>query len=177
MQYFIPHKNALVELTVEHMEVCSILCGSLDRREVWGRMDTGIFMAKPLYTLPEITRILLLLSSLSFFFFFYRFIYFFFTELHLLAVQGMLPVRGSWGKSVLGFSLGWFPWVWSRGLEQWLCSCDTWASVLQGLRDLLGPGIKSLSLAWEGRFLTTRPAGKTYHRIIMGYITIQIKTV
>ena len=70
MQYFIPHKNALVELTVEHMEVCSILCGSLDRREVWGRMDTGIFMAKPLYTLPEITRILLLLSSLSFFSFF-----------------------------------------------------------------------------------------------------------
>ena len=117
-----------------------------------------------------------LLVSLCFFFF-YRFIYFFFTELHLLAVQGMLPVRGSWGKSVLGFSLGWFPWVWSRGLEQWLCSCDTWASVLQGLRDLLGPGIKSLSLAWEGRFLTTRPAGKTYHRIIMGYITIQIKTV
>ena len=76
MQYFIPHKNALVELTVEHMQVCSILCGSLDMREVWGRMDTGIFMAKPLYTLPEITRILLLLSSLSFFFFTDLFTYF-----------------------------------------------------------------------------------------------------
>ena len=132
------------------------------------------------YSWPSPSALYLKLPEYYFFspfFLFYKLIYLFFTELSLLAVQGMLPVRGSWGKSVLGFSLGWFPWVWSRGLEQWLCSCDTWASVLQGLRDLLGPGIKSMSLAWEGRFLTTRPAGKTYHRIITGYTAIQIKPV
>ena len=42
----------LGNVTVEHMEVCSILCGSMDGREVWGRMDTGIFLAEPLYSLP-----------------------------------------------------------------------------------------------------------------------------
>ena len=31
--------------TVEHMELCSMLCGSLDGRGVWGRMDTWIRMA------------------------------------------------------------------------------------------------------------------------------------
>ena len=25
---------------VEHRELCSMLCGSLDGREIWGRMDT-----------------------------------------------------------------------------------------------------------------------------------------
>ena len=62
MEYFIPHEYTVWELTKEHMEVCSILCGSLDGREVWGRMGTGIFMAEPLCSLPEITRILFLLS-------------------------------------------------------------------------------------------------------------------
>ena len=68
MEYFIPHEHTVGELTVEHVEVCLILCGSLDRREVWGRMGTGILMAEPLCSLPEITRILLLL-----FFFFLSF--------------------------------------------------------------------------------------------------------
>ena len=109
MEYFIPHEHTVGELTVEHMEVCPILCGSLDRREVWGRMGTGILMAEPLCSLPEITRILLLLSI-----FFYRLISLFFMGLGLLAVQGMFPVRGSWGNSVLQV----LPGVASLGLEQ-----------------------------------------------------------
>ena len=28
--------------TIEYMELCSMLYGSLDRREIWGRMDTCI---------------------------------------------------------------------------------------------------------------------------------------
>ena len=41
--------------TVEHGELCSMLCGSLDGREVWGRMDTCICicMAESLCSSPE----------------------------------------------------------------------------------------------------------------------------
>ena len=30
--------------TVNHMEFSSMLCGSLERREVWGRMDTSMYI-------------------------------------------------------------------------------------------------------------------------------------
>ena len=39
--------------TVEHRELCSMLCGSLDGRGVWGRMDTCICMAESLCCAPE----------------------------------------------------------------------------------------------------------------------------
>ena len=29
--------------TVQHRELCSVLCGSLDGRRVWGRMDTCVY--------------------------------------------------------------------------------------------------------------------------------------
>ena len=116
-------------------------------------------------------------SPLSFFFF-NRLIYLFFTELGVLAMQGMFPFEGGAGENQCSdSSLGWFPWFWGRALEQWLSSFDTWASMLQRLWVLLEPRIKPMSPAWEGRFLTTRPAGKTYHRIITGYTGIQIKIV
>ena len=35
--------------TVQHMELCSMLCGSLDGRGVWGRMDTCLYMAESLH--------------------------------------------------------------------------------------------------------------------------------
>ena len=35
------------------MELCSVLCGSLDGRGVRGRMDTCIFMAESLHCSPE----------------------------------------------------------------------------------------------------------------------------
>ena len=46
--------------TVEHRELCSKLCGSLDWRGVWGRMDTCICMAESLYCLSETITILLI---------------------------------------------------------------------------------------------------------------------
>ena len=36
------------EPAVLHREICSILCGGLDRRGVWGRMDTCICVAESL---------------------------------------------------------------------------------------------------------------------------------
>ena len=35
------------------MDLCSKLCGSLDGRGVWGRMDTCIYMAESLCYAPE----------------------------------------------------------------------------------------------------------------------------
>ena len=46
--------------TVQHMELCSRLCGSLDGRGVWGRMDTCICMAQfPCYPPETITTLLI----------------------------------------------------------------------------------------------------------------------
>ena len=44
--------------TVQHGELCSMLCGSLDGRGVWGRMDTCIHMAESLCCAPETTTTL-----------------------------------------------------------------------------------------------------------------------
>ena len=41
------------ELIVQHMELCSMLCGSLDGRAVWGRLDTCMCMAESLRCSPE----------------------------------------------------------------------------------------------------------------------------
>ena len=45
---------------VEHRELCSMLCGSLDGRGVWGRMDTRICMAESLCCPPETITTLLI---------------------------------------------------------------------------------------------------------------------
>ena len=42
------------------MELCSTLCGSLDERGVWGRMDTCVCMAEFLQCSPEIITTLLI---------------------------------------------------------------------------------------------------------------------
>ena len=39
--------------TVQYSELCSVLCGSLDGRRVWGRMDTCICMAESLHCSSE----------------------------------------------------------------------------------------------------------------------------
>ena len=49
--------------TIQHMELCSVLCGSKDRRKVWGRKDICICMAESLCCPPEITTILLIGST------------------------------------------------------------------------------------------------------------------
>ena len=46
--------------TVQHREFCSMLCGSLDGKRVWGRMDTRICMAESLYRPSETITTLLI---------------------------------------------------------------------------------------------------------------------
>ena len=47
-------------LTVQHMELCSVLCGILDGRGAWERQDTCVCMAESLHCLPETTTTLLI---------------------------------------------------------------------------------------------------------------------
>ena len=42
------------------MKLCLMLCGSLDRREVWRRMDTCIYIAESLRCSPETITTLLI---------------------------------------------------------------------------------------------------------------------
>ena len=49
---------------VEHREHCSMLCGSLDGRGVWGRVDTCICTAQSLCCVPETITTLLIGSTL-----------------------------------------------------------------------------------------------------------------
>ena len=46
--------------TGEPMELCSMLCGSLDGRAVWGRMDTCRCMTESLSCPPKIVTTLLI---------------------------------------------------------------------------------------------------------------------
>ena len=46
--------------TAEHRELCSMSCGSLDGRGVWGRMDPCICMAESLCCPPETITTLLI---------------------------------------------------------------------------------------------------------------------
>ena len=52
--------------TVEHMEPCSMLCGSLDERGVWWRMDTCLCMGEFHCCPPEIITTLLIGHSVQF---------------------------------------------------------------------------------------------------------------
>jgi len=48
------------------MELYSMLCGSLDRRAVWRKMDTCIFMAESLHcSLETITTLLIGYTSIQ----------------------------------------------------------------------------------------------------------------
>ena len=48
---------------VEHKELCSMSCGSLDGRGVWGRMDTCLCMAESLCCSSETITTLLVSYS------------------------------------------------------------------------------------------------------------------
>ena len=37
----------------QHRELCSMSCGSLDGKAVWGKMDTCVYMAESLCCPPE----------------------------------------------------------------------------------------------------------------------------
>ena len=48
---------------VQHMELCSVLCASLDGSGVWGRMDTCVCLAESLHYSPvTVTDELLLIG-------------------------------------------------------------------------------------------------------------------
>ena len=47
------------------MELCLMLCGILDGRGVWGRMDTCVCMAEPLCCSPETVTALLIGNILT----------------------------------------------------------------------------------------------------------------
>ena len=46
--------------TLQHVELCSMLCGSLDGSGVWGRMDTCMCMAESLCCSSETVTTLLI---------------------------------------------------------------------------------------------------------------------
>ena len=48
---------------IEHMELCSVLRGSMDGRRVQGRMDTCIHMSESLHCSPEATTTLFISST------------------------------------------------------------------------------------------------------------------
>ena len=54
----------------------------------------------------------------------------------------------------------------ARALECRLSSCGTWAYLLRGMWDLPGPGLKPVSPALAGGFLTTAPPGKSLDHIL-----------
>ena len=45
---------------IMHRDLCSMLCGNLDRRGVWGRMDTCVCVAESLCCLSEPVTMLLI---------------------------------------------------------------------------------------------------------------------
>ena len=69
------------------------------------------------------------------------------------------PILVSGGYSLLqctGFSLRWLLWLQSMGSSHMgFSSCDSQAQLLYGMWDPPGPGIKLVSPALAGRFLTT----------------------
>ena len=121
---------------------------------------------------------------LCFFKFFYV-VYFFFFRLHwvFVAACGLSLVAASRGYSLLwcaGFSLQWlfllqrmgsrhagFSSCGLRALERRLCSCGSWASLLRSMWDLPRPGIKPMSPALAGGFLTTGPPRKSLHVVYL----------
>ena len=46
--------------TMEHEEICSMLCSRLDGRRVWGRMDTCIRLDESLHCSPKTVTTLLI---------------------------------------------------------------------------------------------------------------------
>ena len=75
-----------------------------------------------------------------------------------------------------GFSLQWLLLLQSTGsrvqasvvVAHRLSSCGSWALLLHGMWDLPGPGLKPISPALAGKFLTTVPPGKPSILLLMG---------
>ena len=51
--YTLPYLKWITSKDLLYRELCSMLCGSLDGRSIWGRMDTHTGMAESLCCAPE----------------------------------------------------------------------------------------------------------------------------
>ena len=118
--------------------------------------------------------------------FIYLFIYLWLSWV-FVAVHGLSLVAASGGYSLLrcaGFSLRWLLLMWSTGsrhmgfsscgwwaLERRLSSCGTRAQLIRGMWDLPGPGLKPMSPALAGGFLTTTPPGKPSRIFLKAFIS------
>ena len=51
--------------TVQHRALCSVLCGGLDGRGVWGRTERCVCMGEPLCCASEMITTLLIMLSRS----------------------------------------------------------------------------------------------------------------
>ena len=127
-------------------------------------------------------------QSLTFFFLnkFINLIIYFWLHWVFVAARKLSLVAMSRGCSLLrcaGFSLQWLLLLWSMGswragfsscgsraLERRLSSCGTRAQLLHGMQDPPGPGIKPVSPALAGGFLTTAPPGKPPESYFFTYL-------
>ena len=98
--------------------------------------------------------------------FFYLFIIYFWLRWVFLVAHGLSLVAAGGGYSSLrcaGFSLQWFLLLRSTGSRRaGFSSCGARAQLVCGMWDLPGPGLKPVSPALAGGFLTTAPPGKPY---------------
>ena len=76
-----------------------------------------------------------------------------------------------------GFSMRWLLLLQSAGSRAQDCSCGAWASLLRGLWDLPGSGIKPMSPTLAGEFFTTEPAGKPKNTSISFQQTPKVASV
>ena len=126
----------------------------------------GYVILKPLYFLPTCTCIYIQVCQIFFFFFFFKF----------LAVLGFCCCAqaffscGEWGllssRDVQASHCGHFFCCRAWALECGLSSCGTWAYSLPSMWDLPGPGIKPVSPALAGIFLSTGPPGKSHMTLL-----------
>ena len=126
--------------------------------------------------------------TVSFFFNKFLFIYFWLCWV-FVAARGLslVAVRGGYSSlTCTGFSLWWllllqstgsrsagFSSCGSRALERRLSSCGAWAYLLRGMWDPPRPGLKPVSPALAGGFLTTAPPGKPHYIVSNYFISLQ----
>ena len=113
-----------------------------------------------------------LINFKNLFYFWLRWVFVVARGLSLVAASRATLPCGTWASHCSGFSrcraraLGTWDSVvglsscGSQALERRLSSCGARASLLRGTWDLPGPGIKPVSPALAGGFLTTAPPGK-----------------
>ena len=138
----------------------------------------GIYSESKIYRYPKQKKTIICFRIS--FYLFILFIYFWLRWV-FVAARGLSLVAVSGGCSSFhcaGFSLRWllslrsagsrrtgFTSCGSQALERRLSSCGAQAQLLHGMWDLPGPGLKPVSLALAGGFLTTAPPGKPQNTI------------